>query len=254
LKAGGKSLATCNHHRAAVRAFSRWAWRSGRTVGDALAGVTGFNANEDRRHDRRTLGLDELRRAIAAPHSGPDYRGMTGPARALCYHLAVSTGLRFSEIASITLDSFDWSTDPVTVTIAAGYTKNGDPATLPVPADVEHDLIPFLADVRDDDPVFRLPDRGADMVKLDLKAAGIPYRNTDGLVFDFHRLRCQCATLADQAGGSPRVVQKPMRHSTLELTGRYTRPRVHDLEAASAALPTLRPDERSTQPAAATGT
>ncbi len=37
------------------------------------------------------------------------------------------------------------------------------------------------------------------MLKLDLAAAGIPYRDPAGLVFDFHALRCQCATLLDQA-------------------------------------------------------
>ena len=62
------------------------------------------------------------------------------------------------------------------------------------------------------------------MLRPDLERAGIPYVDAGGLVFDFHALRCQCATLADQAGVTPRVVQKLMRHSTLELTGRYTRP------------------------------
>ncbi len=60
-------------------------------------------------------------------------------------------------------------------------------------------------------------------------------------MFDFHSLRCQCATLADQAGVSPRVVQKLMRHSSLELTGRYTRPRAVDIESAAALLPSLKP-------------
>ncbi len=73
--------------------------------------------------------------------------------------------------------------------------------------------------------VFPLPtDKGAKMLRIDLAAAGIPYRDAARLVFDFHSLRCQCATLADAAGISPRVVQRMMRHSTLELTGRYTRP------------------------------
>ena len=60
------------------------------------------------------------------------------------------------------------------------------------------------------------------MVRQDLKAAGIPYRDAAGRVFDFHSLRCQMATLADAAGISPRVVQRLMRHSKLEMTGRYT--------------------------------
>ena len=34
--------------------------------------------------------------------------GMTGQARAICYRLAVATGLRYAEIGSITPESFDW--------------------------------------------------------------------------------------------------------------------------------------------------
>src|SRR4051812_24006385 len=87
-----------------------------------------------------------------------------------------------------------------------------------------------------------------------LEAAGIPYRDAGDLVFDFHALRCQCATLADGAGVTPRVVQRLMRHSTLELTGRYTRPRMHDIEGATAALPSLRPNPQGSEAMAATGT
>ena len=67
LRDEGLSLETVNRHRTAIRAFSRWCWKDGRTRTDPLAGVTGFNAKEDRRHDRRTLGVDELRRLIDVP-------------------------------------------------------------------------------------------------------------------------------------------------------------------------------------------
>lgn len=67
-------------------------------------------------------------------------------------------------------------------------------------------------------------------------------------------LRCQLATQAGHAGVSPRVVQRLMRHSTLELTGRYTRSRAVDLEGAAAAPPSLRPDLPSPEGQAATGT
>ena len=256
LKAGGRSLATCNHHRAAIRAFSRWAWRDGRVCEDALAGVTGFNARDDRRHDRRTIGLDDLRRLIAAAQDGEEYRGMTGPARSLCYRLAVTTGLRFSEIKSITPESFSLDGERATVTIQAGYAKNRESATLPIPSDLAHDLTRFIESIPLGQGIFPLPDRGADMLKIDLAKVGIPYRDAGGLVFDFHSLRCQCATLADQAGSSPRVVQKLMRHSTLELTGRYTRPRMVDIESATAGLPSLRPESvpSTLERTAATGT
>ena len=213
-----------------------------------------MNVKEDRRHDRRTLAVDELRRLIDTAHRGPDYRKMTGPTRALCYRLAVATGLRFAEIASITADSFDLDGDRPTVSVTAGYTKNGEPATLPLPADLAATLAGFIAPIPRGVPAFPLPDRGAAMLRRDLDAAGIPYRDEAGQVFDFHSLRCQCATLADQAGVSPRVVQRMMRHSTLELTGRYTRPRVADLERAADALPNLAPRTSTAEPMAATGT
>jgi integrase len=127
LKAEGRSLATCNHHRSAIRAFSRWCHNTHRIREDALRGVTGFNAKEDPRHDRRTVSLDELRRLIEATERGPDLQRMTGPARSLCYRLAVASGLRYSELASLYPEAFDLGKAP-TVTVQAAYTKNGQTA------------------------------------------------------------------------------------------------------------------------------
>src|SRR5260370_39146110 len=62
------------------------------------------------------------------------------------------------------------------------------------------------------------------------------------------------ASLADAAGVSPRVVQRMMRHSTLELTGRYTRPRAVDIEAAASMLPSLKPTEEKPEILLATRT
>ncbi len=45
-----------------------------------------------------------------------------------------------------------------------------------------------------------------------------------------------------------------MRHSSLELTGRYTRPRAVDIEAAAGMLPSLRPDDAKPEALAMTGT
>src|SRR5262249_44733235 len=119
------------------------------------------------------------------------------------------------------------------VTILAAYSKNGQTATLPLPQDLADDLRTLRDSTPSGKPLFRLPmGEGADMLRTDLALADIPYRDDAGRVFDFHALRCQCATLADQAGVSPRVVQLLMRHSSLEMTNRYTRPRMHDLPEA----------------------
>ena len=243
LKEAGRSLATCNHHRAAICGFSRWAWKEGLLRDDPLVGVSGFNAKEDRRHDRRTIGVEDLRRLINVANEGKPYRLMSGPARALCYRLAIATGLRFSEIGSTTRSSFELEGESPSVTVAAAYTKNGHLCNLPLPLDLAADLRTWLAGHAQGQPTFHLPARGADMLKVDLGVAGIPYKDASGLVFDFHSLRCQTATLADQAGVSPRVVQRMMRHSTLALTDRYTRPRDVDLKGATSSLPSLKPEE-----------
>jgi hypothetical protein len=82
LRAVGRSAATVNHHRNAIRGFSRWCWKEGRTASDALVGVTPYNADADGRHDRRTLSIEELSRLVGAAHGGASHRRMTGPARA----------------------------------------------------------------------------------------------------------------------------------------------------------------------------
>ncbi len=140
--------------------------------------------------------------------------------------------------------------------VAAAYSKRRRDDVQPIRADLASALRPWLAGRPAGQPVFATmpPHHTARMLRADLQAAGIPYRDAGGLVFDFHALRCQCATLADQAGVTPRVVQRLMRHLTLELTGRYTRPRMHDIEGATAALPSLRPAPPKPESVAATGT
>ena len=151
------------------RTLSRWLVRDQRLRDDPLVGVTGYNAQEDPRHERRTIGLDELRRLIAAAHDGPAYKQMTGPARALCYRLAVASGLRFSEFASLTPQSFH----AAAVTIQAAYSKDSTTATLPLSPDVANEMAAWIETIPAGAPVFPLPDRGAAMLKVDLKAAGI---------------------------------------------------------------------------------
>src|SRR5262249_60670826 len=64
LREAGKSNQTVNHYRAALRAFVRWAWERTRLRDNPMRGVSGYNAEEDVRHVRRTLTDDELARLI----------------------------------------------------------------------------------------------------------------------------------------------------------------------------------------------
>ena len=195
------------------------------------------------------MSVDELRTLIEAAHNGPVFRKMSGPARSLGYRLAASTGLRFKEIARLSCASFRLSENCPTVTARVAYTKNGETATMDLPLDLAHDLTRELNNRPEGEPAFPLPisadgssGKGAAMLRVDLAAAGIPDRDEHGFIFDFHALRCELATLLDLAGIPPRVVQKKMRHSSLELTGRSTRPRDTDMREAVNAVPVLRPE------------
>jgi integrase len=254
--AWGTSLATLNAYVVAARCFAAWLDAHDRLRKNPLARLEGFNAAEDPRHQRRTLTEAELRRLIEAAHHGRVYARMTGRARALLYRLAATTGLRWSEIAAATPESFHLEGARPFVEIEARHCKNRRRAELALTADLAQDLRAYLSLRAPGTPAFDLPARGSSMLQVDLAAADIPYKDGSGCFYDFHALRCQFATELDRAGASPRTVQHLMRHSSLELTGKYTKPRQHDLDGAVAALPSFRPEPPSTEAQAlrATGT
>jgi len=62
---------------------------------------------------------------------------------------------------------------------------------------------------------------GAKMLRQDLAAAGLLYRDAEGRVFDFHAMRSQFGSDLDRAGVSLARAQRLMRHSTPFLTKYY---------------------------------
>ena len=95
------------------------------------------------------------------------------------------------------------------------------------------------------------------MLRTDLAAAGIPYRDEAGRVFDFHALRHQFISNLARAGAHPKQAQTLARHSTITLTmDRYTHLGMYDMVAALGKLPAIPPagGECETAVARATGT
>ncbi|MDR1613569.1 MAG: tyrosine-type recombinase/integrase [Planctomycetota bacterium] len=109
-------------------------------------------------------------------------------------------------------------------------------------------------------------EKGAEMIRIDLEAAGILKRDakgeliiTDeyGLVYDFHGLRHTFATLLNQARVPLSTAQKLMRHSDPKLTANiYTHVLVEGKAEALAKLPAITANSRENarETAAATGT
>src|SRR5262247_75092 len=87
--------------------------------------------------------------------------------------------------------------------------------------------------------------RGAEMLRGDLKAAGITYavEAPDGPLYaDFHSLRHSYLTLLGRGGVDLRTAQELAGHSTPVLTMRHSHRRLHDLAGAVEKLPMFLPD------------
>ena len=107
-KAGKKkSQQTINHYLGAIKQFTRWLIRDHRTDEDRLIFLAGGNVRTDRRLERRELSEVEIQYLLNAAKSGKVLAKMTGFQRFTLYATALSTGLRASELASLTPAHFD---------------------------------------------------------------------------------------------------------------------------------------------------
>src|SRR5207248_4458223 len=106
----GASAETVNHHARALRAFGRWLARSKRWPANPFDTLPLLNVATDRRHDRRELEADEMRRLLAVTReSARTFRGLTGPDRAALYLMACGTGFR--ALAGLTPADCDLTAD-----------------------------------------------------------------------------------------------------------------------------------------------
>ena len=245
-----------NHYLTAFKSFCKWMVRDGRASENPVAHLTGLNARTDLRRRRRALSVEELRRLIQATRNGPERFGTTGPERAMLYRVAVETGLRRGELASLTAASFALDDGRPTVTVAAAYSKHRREDVLPLRPDTAADLRDFLARKLPDAPAFAVPasrHASAAMFRADLEAAGMKYLDAAGRYADFHALRHTCGSLLAASGVHPKVAQSIMRHCTIDLTmSRYAHVFAGQEADAVAALPDL--DSPAAGSARATGT
>jgi len=198
-----------------------------------------------------------------------------GRQRAMFYLLAVSTGLRRNELASLTVGQIHLETTPATpmpyIQLSAADAKNAREANLPLRPDVVEKLNEYLTDLHDrrgcrdrqadngGHPTAHGGRRGASRntthgLKLDAKlfdnpptirifdadiqAAGIKKKDNRNRVADIHALRYTFGTHLSAAGVHPRTTMAAMRHSRIELTmNLYTDPALLDIAGAVNSLP-----------------
>ena len=236
-RADSLSLRTCNAYLQAVKSFSRWLVRDGRAASDVLVHLSLFNADEDPRYIRRDLTPDEVSRLIRAAEAGPVVKqGLTtisGVDRAMLYRVAAGTGFRTSELRSLTRQSFDLSSASPTIVVEAAYSKRGRRDVQPLPEALAAMLRPWIEVQPNRGPVFNMPRRTAEMMRVDLESAGIAHRDEDGHVVDFHSLRHTYVSRVVESAKSVKVAQELARHSTPTLTiGLYAHTQLHDVRSA----------------------
>jgi excisionase family DNA binding protein len=245
----GASMQTTNQYLIHLRGFCRWLVKDRRMPDNPLAHLERGNPDVDRRHDRRELEAAELRKLLEVTRaSARAFRGLTGPDRFALYVTACGTGFRASGLASLTPESFDLDADPPTVVLAARRNKSRKLREQPLPADVAELLRAYLAGRPLGVPVcggtWARHGKGAEMLRIDLEAAGIPYEvpGPDGPLFaDFHALRHTYLTLGGRAGIDLRTLQELAGHSSPILTARYSHRRLYDLAGAVEKLPNFLP-------------
>src|SRR5262249_30605102 len=115
---------TSNHYLAAIKQFARWLVKDRRKTENPLAHLDGGNVRLDRRHERRELSEDELAYLLDSTRRAGCVRKMNGPDREVLYLVSVYTGLRASELASLTPESFALDDDTPTLTVEAAYSKH----------------------------------------------------------------------------------------------------------------------------------
>ena len=100
-----------------------------------LSHLSKLNESTDIRRDRRTLSSTEFVHLIEiAEHSPQVVRGLVRADRAMLYLVAVGTGLRASEIGSLTTASLTLDGKLPNVVVDAAYSKRRRRDEQPLPA------------------------------------------------------------------------------------------------------------------------
>ena len=103
--------------------------------------------------------------------------------------------------------------------MAAAYSKRRRDDTQPIPLALAAALRRRLASKAPGSSVFgKLTKHTAEMIRADLEAAGISYRDASGRVADFHALRHSYVTALAKSNAPVKIVQSLARHSTPSLT------------------------------------
>jgi len=279
------SAGTRNAYREAWIGFGNWCVTTNRLQTNPMASLPKANVKADCRRKRRAMTEEELTRLLDATRRRPVLDAMTirrgpnkgkaiakisneskrrlellGRERSLIYKTYLLTGLRKSELASITAGQVHIGEPMSYLDLAAADEKNREGSQLPLRHDLAVELDEWIgekrqslsgdatiaiscqqsADLSADTPLFNIPTGILRILNRDLELANIPKVDERGRTIDIHALRHTFGTHLSKAGVAPRTAQAAMRHSSIDLTMNvYTDPKLLDVQGALERLPEL---------------
>jgi integrase len=237
-----RASSTIHGHLTAIKGFTKWLATNHKLPRDPLSSVKKPNPQVDRKRRRRMLLVEEWQWLRNATASGPERFEIPAEERVLLYAVAIQTGLRSSELRSLTRGRLFLDQKQPFITCEAGSTKNRKAARQYIQPDLAKELQGFLESRPASGPIFAMPhvtdvarmlradlaaarDAWLDEAKTDAKETAkrtasdfLCVENHDGEVLDFHSLRHTCGAWLAMAGAHPKAVQAIMRHSTIVLT------------------------------------
>jgi integrase len=233
------SCHTCNHYLTALKMFCRWAVRQNRMPASPLMLMGSIATEGDEKRERRAITEEQFSKLVQKAAKGATVQRLTGQDRAMLYVVAGYTGLRAQELASLEAADFKLEGDYPYIVLRAIDAKNRQEARQPLPRDLAETLAPWLSGKSGKPWPGYWWNKAAEMLQVDLKAAKIDYKTSDGF-FDFHGLRVQFVTALARANVHPRVAQQLARHSTVELTmGVYSKVNGSDVASGLKGLPAV---------------
>ena len=222
----GNSTDTLGSYYRSLKSFFNWLVQEGIIDSSPMKHLkVASRVPTPKKKPRRALHPDQIKHLLAVADTSPSIvRSMAGPDRALLYQVALETGLRWSELYSLRVNSFDLDNSLATVTVEAAHSKRRREDVIPLRKLLVEKLRNYISGRKKTEKVFKgmLRDKGAKMLRFDLEVAKIPAVTDEGEV-DFHSLRHSFITQIVMAGTNPKMAQTLARHSNVELTlGRYS--------------------------------
>ena len=271
---GGMGARTRNGYRESMITFANWAMKNNCLAANPFGRVPKARELADRRHERRALSQEEIVKLLKAAEERPaaeinskrfkaakdattmkvhDFQiqkaELLGLERKLFYATMIYTGLRKSEIASITLGQVFLNHEIPHIVLAAKDEKSRRGATLPLHPELVTPLkkwIELKGNVDAREKLFDVPKALDKILNRDLEFAGIPKRDILNRVVDVHALRHTHGTLLAQKGVSPTVAKNSMRHSDVRMTMNvYTHLELSDIAEGIKRLPGFLGEEKN---------